>query len=300
MEHIRSIDFLKGLAILGVIVMHSTSYHTFPKPVEILLLQSVPIFLILMGTVGAMSLNANGFDWRIYFPKRIRRLVVPLIPVFFATILIAYIYGKQMYLGWVNLVGEMPVAGPGSYFVTLALSGIVIIPLLWIVSRKISMAFMLATCFFVSLNIELFPTPGLFPMILRNIFFFALGVYLSEVVVTREVPRLLTVGVLASILIMIIFTQYPVFDIETLYGNCLTAFFVAGIIITVISLEWSWKPIDILGQASWHIFLTQLVVLIVFNYNVLINLLLIIPIGLGFYYLDSGEIPFLNKSVEHQ
>lgn len=300
MEHIRSIDFLKGLAILGVITMHSSQYHTYPKVIEILLLQSVPIFLILMGTVGAMSLNAKGFDWRTYFPKRIRRLVVPLIPIFFVTIFIGYTYGKQIYIGWANLIGEMPVAGPGQYFITLAISGIIIIPALWFVAREISMAFMLATCFFVSLNLELFPELGFFPMIFRNLFFFAIGIYLATVITRNEMPKWLLVAICLSIVLVGIFAWYPVFDIETLYGNCLTSFFTVGIIITVLSLDWSYTPIDYLGVASWHIFLTQMIVLAFINYGLWVNLLLILPIGIGFYYLDSGKIPFFQKSVEHQ
>lgn len=301
-EHYSSIDFLKGLAILGVITMHSTSYHIYGPLIEVILMQSVPTFLILMGTVGAMSLNEKGFGWQTYFPKRIRRLVVPLIPIFFVTTLISIVFGKQMYLGWGNLIGELPLSGPGAYFVALALASIVIIPALWRIARKSSMATMLVGSFLISLNLELFPQPGFLAMIFRNLFFFAIGIYLATVVAKREVPKILISGIVISIILVFGFTQYQVFDIETLYGNCLTALFTCGVILVVVFRNLSWKPIGLLGKASWHLFLTQMVVLLVFNRGLILNLIVILPIGLGFYYLDailqSREKSFFDKSVE--
>lgn len=285
--------------------MHSTSYHDYNTLFEILLLQSVPIFLILMGTVGAMSFNRSGkIDYITYFLKRVRRLVVPLIPIFFVTILISIVYGKQMYIGWANLVGEMPLSGPGSYFIYLALAGIFIVPALWEISQRTSMTLMLAMSFLISLNIELFPQPGLVAMIFRNLFFFAIGICLAEIVTRNEMPRWLLIVICSSIIFVgvLAITQYPLFDIETLYGNCLTAFFTVGIIITIMSLNLSLTPIDLLGKASWHLFLTQMIVLLIFNHGLFLNLLVVIPLGLGFYYLDaiiqSGKISFFNKIVK--
>jgi len=68
--------------------MHSTQYHTFPKNHwDTYCLQSVPIFLILMGTVWRNVPERERIQLASPISrKRIRRIVVPLIPVFFATI----------------------------------------------------------------------------------------------------------------------------------------------------------------------------------------------------------------------
>jgi hypothetical protein len=92
--HIDSIDFLKGLAIIGVITLHSfRDYGIF----EILVLQAVPIFIILMGLNGALSLKCSGFNVQNYVRKKAMRLILPLIPVFFIVISFAFLFHQPIY-----------------------------------------------------------------------------------------------------------------------------------------------------------------------------------------------------------
>ena len=87
LHHYQQIDVAKGLAIISVILLHSlelrfrqSTYATFHIG------QAVPVFMILMGlNQGLVALRRPlafaDLYTRLYFARRVDRLLVPLLLV---------------------------------------------------------------------------------------------------------------------------------------------------------------------------------------------------------------------------
>lgn len=297
-NRIKSIDFLKGLAIIGVITLHSFVNY---GPFEVVLRQSVPIFLILIGLNGAMSLDRSGFDIREYFKSRVSRLVLPLIPVLLITTALAVYFSWPFftrcyqYPSYFLLLGQMPVYGPGNYFVGVILQAVLILPLLWWTSKK-DMRLILAGSFGVSLIYSILyqyylpHNPYLNELVIFGwLFALAIGIALVDIISSKTVSFPWQAGISVStglaIFLAFLHPEYmnSIFNLE----GSLTFLFTAGIVIAVILAGISWSPIDLLGKASYHIFLAQMVYFIIFNLGYLPNLTITISAGLLFYFAGN-------------
>lgn len=99
---ITSLDGLRGLAALGVVLYHlsllahpalsaSTWAWMTQSPLKVLFpgTEAVLVFFVLSGLVVALPALRPGFSWRRYYPARLLRLYVPVLgALVFATILI--------------------------------------------------------------------------------------------------------------------------------------------------------------------------------------------------------------------
>ncbi len=96
-KRIRSLDGLRGVACLAVLLLHiGLMTQPFGPDANYDLSPGVPavmVFYVLSGVVLSLvplkKLRANGYDWFAYYPRRVVRLCVPL----FAAILIGVIAG---------------------------------------------------------------------------------------------------------------------------------------------------------------------------------------------------------------
>jgi hypothetical protein len=292
-DRIESIDFLKGLAIIAVIILHSfTSYGMF----DIILFQAVPVFLILLGINGAMSLDKHGFVIGDYMRTKLYRFILSLVPVGIVVTSIALLYNLTFwdkYGGsplWV-LLGQMPVTGPGNYFIALIIQSIVVIPILWWIAKK-NPNVMIVGSFVISTGFELinflYPVDAnLYQLsIFRWIFAIAIGVAVVNPIITKNLSINWVVGIYASSVITIFLwlSQTPyVYALQSVF----TYLFACGIIIAVVFIGVSWKPINVIGKLSYHIFLVQMTFFILFNFGVIINLSIIVTMGVLFYFIDS-------------
>lgn len=147
-NHYTQIDIMKGLAILGVVVMHSLYprvLHAIGAPFW--LWQAVPVFMVLLGMNLAMSLSRSdsatlaGVYTRRYWNSRWHRILVPFLIAFgISTVIAAVGYftqpGYHVNLGGFTLVGQFPAGGPGNYFFTVLLQFVLVGPALWVVYRR--------------------------------------------------------------------------------------------------------------------------------------------------------------------
>ena len=141
LHHYQQIDVAKGLAIISVILLHSlelrfrqSTYATFHIG------QAVPVFMILMGlNQGLVTLRRPlafaDLYTRLYFSRRVDRLLVPLLLIYAASFLAGLLWlwltdQNKLDLNFYSLIGLLPVSGPGNYFVTLVLQSILLLPLI--------------------------------------------------------------------------------------------------------------------------------------------------------------------------
>ena len=144
--HYTQIDIMKGLAILGVIVIHSSvSSHLLPNGGYLWLAQAVPVFMVLLGLNLALSLQGRPPSFSAayaspYWKSRWRRVFVPFVVVFGLSALIALassvLGGLPANVGGFTLVGVLPTGGPGNYFLTVLFQFVIVGPLLWVAFRR--------------------------------------------------------------------------------------------------------------------------------------------------------------------
>src|SRR5450759_5641835 len=129
---LNQIDELTGLAIISVIILHSFSDATLQIIFSgLYVLQAVPIFIIVIGMNWGNSFKRKGYVAlidlysRTYFANRIRRIVIPVIPilVFFAIFVFAQspiTLNNELQLIMDSFIGRLPISTPGNYFISVS------------------------------------------------------------------------------------------------------------------------------------------------------------------------------------
>lgn len=142
--HTRSpaIDLLKALAIVAVICLHSLSWGTLhAMAASFHLWQAVPVFIILLGVNGAAALRRRGpgrlreMYVRDYLAARFDRIYVPFVFACGITLLLVFVvrgtHPSVQGLAGDLLTGQLPIDGPGNYFITLLFQAVLLLPLLY-------------------------------------------------------------------------------------------------------------------------------------------------------------------------
>lgn len=151
-HHYTQIDILKGLAILGVLAMHSIDgSYLRAAGAAFWIWQAVPVFMVLLGMNLGMSLSNAGSTTftdaytHLYWDSRWRRVVLPFLIAFGLSAVIALVGyfaqpGYHVNVGGLTLVGQFPAGGPGNYFFTVLLQFVIVGPALWVVYHKAPIA----------------------------------------------------------------------------------------------------------------------------------------------------------------
>ncbi len=196
--------------------------------------QAVPLFLVLMG-INSVIIGRG---------PRIRRLIYPFILIFIISLAIGISKG-QYYLGVNSLLFQLPVSGPGNYFIPLAVSFAILGKWVVAVYRRWPKEIIIGA-FLVNLLFNIFCGEwDYYDMcILRCIFAIVLGMYIYEKGINRYMLMMLPL----SVALIVTVREW----------NALTFFFPAFFI--AISLRNSYKNmvLEVLGKASYQIFLVQI------------------------------------------
>ena len=289
LTYLPQVDLLKGFAIISVILLHTLSLDlliiTFS---QFHIWQAVPFFFILMGFTSMLSFNHKKFKfnnnyWRNYLKGRFRRIFIPFLITFFASVLFG-IYNGEYYIGYGYFIGVLPVSGPGNFFVTILFQYIFIAPFIYLL-YQISPKLMLVTFFSIDILFQLIaPNSSIFnnypylysASIFRYFSAIALGFYISEdyikngsVKIMSEKNKFILIGLCVSIIYLFLsrFTQQPFPLFLEMWGsqNVLSFFYPLAIIIFILNhnfIKYAGSNIyDIvlkIGKASYHIFLVQI------------------------------------------
>lgn len=328
------IDFLKGIAITSVILLHSASSPILARVyADFYIAQAVPIFIILSGLIGYIIFQCNPFKTlnqvysKDFFLKRISRYIFPLVLIY----VIDLIY---MYLSKIPLTNDvitriitlqLPTAGPGNYYISIIMQIIIISPVLFYVYSKkpfatlVTMVALNATFEFLGPYI---PYAIYYVSFLRYFAAFALGMYLSKEFVQKQEIKLtkksnlpLIVLIFLSAVYMFTFhiTDFAFFRPEWNAQNLFTFSYAILPIAIVLStypvlskLALFTSKVRLLGRASYHIFLVQILyfgtglnnffllesspLLIIGVVSIMANLTITITFGLLFYFLNQKLI----------
>jgi peptidoglycan/LPS O-acetylase OafA/YrhL len=325
------IDFLKGIACLSVILTHTFDRDTFLSilgPFHIN--QAVPIFIIIAGYNGALFYQRRNFLFsdclkRYYDPSilfhRIKRIILPFSLIWMVQILIIiYFSNIELNLGIEGLVASFLTGGwgPGSYFVPVILQHILLLPILYYIAmrgadRMILIAFILNLLFEYYAAISCMQNDAYRLLYPRYLFAGALGVWIAFGGVAKH-KGLLIFGAIMGLAYTAAVEYYNIhlyFINPSWYSQNLPSFMWPFILVfiviklgessEIIRIATDGKLVKIMslpGQASYHIFLSQMVYFwaihvvwtnqLVHLNNVTTNISICILIGMFFYGLDLG------------
>lgn len=327
----RTVDLLKGLCVLFVILSHSSfsslerRWLLFPFWVDM----AVPLFMILSGYVYFASYEREGVRSLLetYAPRRIARralrYVVPFLAVFILELLASFVYirwsGEPV--DWLAqpvralLTGGAP--GAGSYYTPIMIQFIFLFPLVYALIKRANTLGLLV-CGVVNLVYEILQSAfgmslSCYRLLLfRYLLLIAFGAYLYQNREKRLSPALgwtsLALGaayIVANQYFGISFSFFPHWQ-----GTCmLAALFALPVAAVLLRAEWKFAPLELVGRASYHIYLTQMVFFIfaagrvsalVANRALVLALSIVLSLGCGlvFYYVERPVGRAIARAVD--
>ncbi|MCZ3367496.1 MULTISPECIES: acyltransferase family protein [Methanobacterium] len=285
-KYYAQIDFLKALAIISVIILHTIPSNTVTNPISVFsIYQAVPIFLVLMGTNTLMSFKRHNYQVLIniyppYLKNRFERVACPLIILGILSLVLGILSNKIIYLGILTFTGYLPVSGPGNYFVSILIQFVLIFPILYKLYNYNSkylliISFILTFAFEVLANQILIDNSYLYKAcIFRYLFLITLGMWLVDNFEPADLKlfimkRTVLTGLIASIAYMVgvsaLSWSFPYFPSSWQPQTVFSFFY--PLILCVIGIKYLpstskghiMNILSLIGKASYHIFLIQIV-----------------------------------------
>lgn len=288
------IDYIKGLAILSVIVLHTVPIKLLVgMHADLHIWQAVPVFFIMMGITSHLSFSKKGKDSNIkslysndYIFGKLGRFLLPFLPICVIDLVAAIFMGRldgQMVIVPLAFVGVLPVGLPGGYFVTLLLQFVILAPVIYMSMKRYPVA-TLVSLFLLDLAFELLapsmPYSLYYYSFARFLFAAGLGFYVAGELLNKQRLDLqsrsnavLLVLAFVSMVYLALFhgSYFPYFRPEWRNMNVLSFFYPLMLVVLLftyydsISRFTPTKLIRKLGAASYHIFLVQMVYFGLFN-----------------------------------
>ena len=322
-NRIEFLDYLKAICVIMVIITHYDWEDKTSPFFTMLINMAVPVFMIISGYNFAMSnrKKADGklkkmYGWDMIKPKLVRFLV-PFVAICFIEILILALEEKNIDPWRIFLLGAY---GPGSYYVPVMLQLLIVFPIIYILVQRnarlgVFLAGMANLVFEIAVKVFEMDKYYYRLSIGRYLLLIAFGCYLylypEHRIKRRQLVAMFIVGITY---IIAVFT----FDAELLiFGYWKTtampvAFYIFPVVIMLfrkfyhVSIPGKIGSfLTLIGQASYHIFLVQMVYYhfdmggifmdaawyIAVPFHLLIN----VPVGLLFYKIDNEFIRKMKK-----
>ena len=325
----QQIDVIKGFAIISVILLHSVDVKALLKTYSILhIWQAVPLFVIIMGLNAGMSVATkqpkltNLYNLT-YFKKKFDRIVIPFLFIFVLSIAVGFIWywitGQyKIEFRKSNLMGVLPVSGPGNYFITLTFQSILLLPLIKYLFKWhpffaiISLVVLEVVFLIISDDLRLFSRnnylySAAFPRYFSAI---AYGLVLSKLVFRRaratKIILITSMALISSVYLLEMTYGYldiPQIKEEWKAQNVLTFSYAAFIILLLFkalpdhSSNWFLSFLALMGKASYHIFLVQIVYfgLLPDKHHLVMNLIICLLLGYQFYRFEKPVKEFFTR-----
>lgn len=280
---------------------------------------AVPMFMIISGYVNALSFKRKGFnsfkDCYSYeeLISKFFRLTIPFVFVLLLETVADYVVFGNFSITKSLIMFFVGGKGPGSYYYPVMIQFVFLFPLIYI-GIKESRTKGLLVCFSFNAMYELLQkiygmNEGLYRLlVIRYLFIISFGTYLAFL----DNKRIRTKWGIASFIIGVSFiliteyTQYEPHIMRYWTGTCFIAcLYILPILYILLRLVKNPKCVllELLGRASFNIFLTQMVW---FNYGagfmykhidnifirLLINFIVCFVFGIFFYHIEN---PFTKK-----
>ncbi|MBQ7715298.1 MAG: acyltransferase [Clostridia bacterium] len=325
-ERNHSLDIYKGICILLIVLTHSKWTDSerlkllFPFWVDI----AVPIFMIISGYLYSLSFQKHEIDTigKAYRLKtvlnKVIRYTLPFLVIFIIEKIIIVLnngnIGGPVSLLYNFLQGAN---GPGGYYYPILLQFVFVFPIIYFIIKKydfkgLILCAALNFLFEILKNAYMVKEVSYRLIVLRYVFVIAFGCYLA--VGKKHIKRLeYSACFLAGVTYIIVFKylgKTPIFTqfwTETSFWACM---YILPIAAFLMSKNISFKPLEIIGKASYNIFLVQMVYYwccsemiydrfsFVNKYLILLfNIIVCTVIGIVFYYAETPVTKYVIKKT---
>lgn len=333
LKRIQAIDYLKGLLICCIVLIHANTYMHLQWEQNIIFAffvqLAVPMFMVLSGFTFSISCSkynslADNYKAAVIIPK-LFRFIAPVIveEIIWAAARIVSGQKDGMFLELIRIN-----CGPGSYYFLLIIELVLIFPLVYFSIVKWGAA-AVGCLITVNLVFEVIATVTNLPSYFyaRSIFafsgFVAVGAYFYKKISAGDKINVVPViiGVICSVVWIcattykgyspVVFTKNPIYALPVLG-------WVSFIVLLVLKIGVKYNASDNvigkifskLGEASYHILCTQMVWFITLKWLiahspikiiahgwVMISLIASIVGGILFYYAESRCTGYILKKM---
>lgn len=328
MERNRFLDVMKGIAILFVI----TTHYQFSNQQRNQYLffywigMAVPIFMIITGYVYAKSFQKKGMETfeQTYSTKnlvpRLLRFAIPYAMFFIIEVLLKYKYEKKV--GTLKFLWKFGMKifrggdGYGSYYIPVMFQFVFLFPMIYFIVKKkgmwgVILCGIINAVYEFTSNVWGLGKPAYRLLVFRFILVIAYGCYVAlyEDIQTKKIWKILCFVVGTLYIYNLMEKIYP---LETfLYWkhvnmiSCLYIIPIMGFLIRKCHL--GFKPLEIIGRATFDIFLTQklyyhyfadrfvYVYIDDFYLRVYANIIICCIVGVIIYYIET---PISNRIIK--
>jgi peptidoglycan/LPS O-acetylase OafA/YrhL len=133
---LKIIDFLKGIAISWVLIIHLEAFLHFNLGWFDLILQfAVPMFMAIMALNFAISWEKNS-NLKQYFFRRAKRFLPPFFVALSVSTILAVWLNLPLEFGERQLVGYFFLGGSGNYFIPVLFQFVLFFPVLYFIFKK--------------------------------------------------------------------------------------------------------------------------------------------------------------------
>jgi hypothetical protein len=275
----EEIDFIKAIAIIAVIILHTgLTYKHFAFFAPLFIQHAVPVFIIIAGINSSLSIYRRGkislsYEYSLdKFKKYFQRILIPFSIVWLFEIM-ALIFAKKATVGKIFFSFFAGGIGPGNFYTPVFIQHLIFFPLVIWLKNKFSsynQFIMLLGFFFVSIFLEwmcivlIVPEWLYSPLYLRYLFAAVIGSYM----VSHEFSKKAIFLLMPLSITYIISVSYLKYDFPTIIYSAwgfqhAPAYFYTAFL--VYFLWWIYpflrnieRLILPIGKASYHIFLFQM------------------------------------------
>lgn len=323
-KRIELLDYLKAVCVLMVIITHYDWTDKSSPVFTMLINMAVPVFMIISGYNFAMSnaKKAEGklskmYSWEILKPKLVRFLV-PYLLVCIIEIPLRLAYGRDAGLARTFLEGGY---GPGSYYVPVMMQLLLVFPIIYILIAKnaklgIFLVGSVNLLFEVAVRVFEIEKHDYRLSVGRYLLLVALGCYLylypKDRIKNWQLATMFVIGVAYIVAVFELKYKLPLFRYWKTTAMPV-AFYIFPIIVVLFrKFYYSTIPGSIgrlltwIGQASYHIFLVQMVY---FHFDfggsimqapwyiaVPFDILVTVPFGLAFCEFDNRLMNMMKRT----
>lgn len=327
-EHNHTIDVIKGIAIILVLITHyewtadQRKIFVFPFIINM----AIPIFTVITGYVYSLSLQKRGVAhledaypwWEIL--KRVVRYTLPVMVVIFWELVDPHFSINPGLIEKIRWAIDGTV-GKGSYYYPVMMQLIFVFPLIYFMIEKKETGLFIA--FITNAVYELIiwaygiPTGSYRLLMFRYVFLIASGVYAFK---GYRLPVWLSILMTAVGIAFISAVTYFGYEPRIVNKDWATTNFISSMLIipSMIAILQKSKnggvhllPLEIIGQASYHIFLVQMVYyagyytvlqekLSTWQDHLIAGVVISLATGVVFYYIDKPIQGWLGRLIsEH-
>ena len=317
---IEFLDYLKAVCVIMVIITHYDWNDKTSPFFTMLINMAVPVFMIISGYNFAMSnqKKADGnlkkmYAWKMIKPKLIRFLV-PFFTVCVIEIILLMEEQKHINPPRIFLLGAY---GPGSYYVPIMIQLLIIFPIIYkLVEKNAIMGLWLSAIanLVYEIAIKCLQIDKYYYRLSigRYLLLIAFGCYLylhpEHRMTKKQLIGMFAAGMLYIVTVLWLDWDSIIFDYWTPTAMPITFYIVPIVILLFRKFYHSKLPgkagklLTCIGQASYHIFLVQMVyyhfelggkIMTSAWYTAIpFNILVTVAIGILFYKMDCR---FINK-----